>query len=126
MDIIAIKQIEKALGLTLPQYYVDLVTNYPTELLKSDAPDFALLDDPEVVIAENQAVRGKPFYGGSWPDNLLIIGTNGCGDFYVTKLVGEEFSTGFFDHEIPAFLPHSKSRSEFIAKLLQESNDASA
>lgn len=126
MDIKAITQIEAALGVALPQHYVELVTNYPTELLETDAPDFALLDDPKAVIEENMAVRGKPFYGGMWPDNFLIIGTNGCGDLYVTKLNGEEFSTGFFDHEKPAFFPHSASRSEFIEKLREESNRVGA
>ena len=81
MDIEAIRQIEAALGITLPNHYVELVTNYPLELLSADAPDFALLDNPEMVIAENRAVRGKPFYGGIWPDGIFIMGTNGCGDF---------------------------------------------
>ncbi len=124
MNTDAIAQIEMALGVTLPQHYVELVTNYPPELLETDSPDFALLDSAESVIEENIAVRGKPFYGGIWPENLLVIGTNGCGDLYVTMLNGKEFSSGFFDHEKPAFFPHSNSRSEFIAKLLQESNHA--
>lgn len=126
MDIEGITEIEAAIGVALPQHYVELVTNYPKELLETDAPDFGLLDDPKAVIEENRAVRGRPFYGGMWPDNFLIIGTNGCGDLYVTKLNGEEFSSGFFDHEKPAFFPHSTSRGEFIKKLLEESNRVGA
>jgi len=88
-----------ALGIGLPPHYVELVTNYPSELLATDAPDFALLDDPAAVIDENLAIRGKPFYGGVWPVNLIDIGTNGCGDLYVTRLDEKGFSVGFFDHE---------------------------
>lgn len=126
MDLEEIENIEKALGVRLPAHYIELVTNYPPELLETDAPDFALLDDPSEVISENKAVRGKPFYGRVWPDNFVIIGTNGCGDLYVTKLDAKEFSTGFFDHESPAFYPHSSSRAEFVSKLVQESNNGSA
>jgi len=126
MDLEAIEKIERALGLKLPAHYVELVTNYPPELVVTDAPDFALLDDPSMVIEENAAVRGKPFYGRVWPENFIIIGTNGCGDLYVTKLNATEFSAGFFDHEVPAFYPHSESREEFVSKLVQESNSGSA
>lgn len=122
MNIKDIAHIENALGFKLPPGYVELVTSYPVELSQTDAPDFALLDDPEQVIAENQAVRGQEFYGDVWPSNLLIIGTNGCGDLYVTKLNDTTFTSGFFDHEVPAFFPHSASREEFVAKAIQESN----
>jgi len=107
----------------LPKHYVELVTNYPPELADTEAPDFALLDDPSMVIEENQAVRGKPFYGKVWPENFMVIGTNGAGDLYVTKLNAQSFSTGFFDHEEPAFHPHSQSREEFIEKILKELRD---
>ncbi|TAH11351.1 MAG: hypothetical protein EAZ11_09405 [Curvibacter sp.] len=122
MNLAGIKQIETALSIGLPPHYVELVTNYPSELLATDAPDFALLDDPATVIDENLAVRGKPFYGGVWPDNLIVIGTNGCGDLYVTRLDEKGFSVGFFDHEKPAFFPHSNSKAQLIEKLLAESN----
>lgn len=120
MRIEEIKAIEKAVGISLPAHYVELVTNYPGELAETEAPDFALLDSAESLIEENLSVRGKPFYGGTWPDNFFIIGTNGCGDLYVTKLNAKEFSVGFFDHEAPAFFPHSSSRGEFISKVLSE------
>lgn len=117
-----IARIESVLGLKLPLGYVNLVTSYPPELLSTDAPEFALFNRADAVIAENVAVRGKEFFGGIWPSDLIIIGANGCGDLYVTKLGDTEFTSGFFDHEVPAFFPHSVSEQEFIGKLLQESN----
>lgn len=125
MDVNEINRIESALEVRLPAYYVELVTNYPKELLGTEAQDFGLLDNPDVIIEENRSVRLGDFYGGKWPANLLVIGINGCGDYYVTKLNDDKFSTGFFDHETPAFFPHSTSRSEFIEKLLAEQNDES-
>ena len=126
MDTTAITKIEAALGVKLPDHYIELVTNYPAELEETEAPDFALFDNPDVIISENSAVRGKSFYGGTWPENLFIIGNNGCGDLYVTTLNSNEFSTGFFDHEAPAFFPHSTSRAEFISKIVAEQNGEGA
>ena len=115
-----IESIEAALRISLPKHYVELVTNYPQELLGTEAEDFALINNAKQLISENHSVRTGPFYGSRWPSNLLLIGTNGCGDFYVTTLEAKGFSTGFFDHEQPAFLPHSNSRQEFIQKILSE------
>ena len=120
MDVIDLKAIETALQIKLPQHYAELVTNYPNELLGTDAEDFALINDSRQLIDENRSVRSGHFYGSRWPNNLLLIGTNGCGDFYVTALNAREFSTGFFDHEQRAFVPHSHSRLEFIEKVLVE------
>ncbi|PSV32886.1 SMI1/KNR4 family protein [Photobacterium sp. GB-72] len=78
-----VKRIEKETGLTFPKCYVDIVTNYPSELLDSDAPDFGLLDDPEEIISENLEVREHGYFGEKWPERYLIIGKNGCGDYYV-------------------------------------------
>ena len=120
MDVADIKAIEAALQIKLPQHYAELVTNYPIELLGTEAEDFALINNAKQLIDENHSVRFGHFYGSRWPNNLLLIGTNGCGDFYVTALNATEFSTGFFDHEQRAFLPHSHSRREFIDNVLAE------
>lgn len=45
-----ITKIEVELGVSLPQFYIDLVTSYPPELSETEAPDYGLLDDPETII----------------------------------------------------------------------------
>lgn len=115
-----IEKIEKETGLKLPQGYIDIVTHYPAELLDSDAADFGLLDDPDVIIEENISVRKSGYFGEKWPDHYLIIGQNGCGDYYVTNLNSNEFSVGFSDHEVMACNLYASNLKEFIEKYLSE------
>lgn len=126
MTVTEVQEIERLLGLALPRHYVEMVVNYPSALLGTEAEDFGLLNTPEAVVEQNTEVRNGPFYGAKWPDRYLVIGENGCGDLYVTKLDATEFSVGFFDHEQRAFVPHSSTKEEFVAKLLHEQGDASA
>jgi hypothetical protein len=115
-----IKRIESATGLKLPQCYVEVVTNYPSELLDSDAQDYGLLDDPEVIIEENISVRKNGYFGEKWPERYLIIGQNGCGDYYVTTLNANEFSVGFSDHESMSCNLYANNLAEFIEKYLND------
>lgn len=115
-----INRIEKETGLKLPECYIEVVTNYPIALLESDAPDFGLLNDPEVIIAENNLVRSDGYFGEQWPDHFLVIGQNGCGDYYVTTLEGIEFSVGFADHETMTCNLYAENITEFIGKYLAE------
>jgi hypothetical protein len=115
-----IERIEKETEFKFPQCYIDVVTNYPAELLKSDAPDFGLLDDPDEIIMENNDVRSSGYFGQKWPDRYLIIGKNGCGDYYVVSHDSKEFSVGFADHEAMDCMLYANNLNEFIEKYLSE------
>ncbi len=115
-----IERIEKETELKFPQCYIDVVTNYPAELLKSDAPDFGLLDDPDEIIMENNDVRSSGYFGQKWTERYLIIGKNGCGDYYVVSQESKEFSVGFADHEAMDCKLYANNLNEFIEKYLSE------
>ncbi len=115
-----ISSIENGIGLKLPQSYVEVITSYPKELLDSDAPDFGLLDDPETVIKENNSVRKNGYFGEKWPERYIIIGHNGCGDYYVTTPESTTFSIGFSDHEKMECKPYARDLKEFIGNYLSE------
>ena len=115
-----IENIEALTNLKLPQSYIDVVTNYPVELLDSDAQDFGLLNSPDEIIEENNSVRKNGYYGEKWPDNYLIIGHNGCGDHFVTVLDATHFSVGFSDHEEMRCTKYADNLNEFISKYLSE------
>jgi hypothetical protein len=117
-----IRNIEEAIKLKLPQAYIDVVIDYPSELLESDAPDFGLLDDPDEIINENISVRENGYFGEAWPERYIIIGQNGCGDYYVTTPESTSFSVGFSDHEKMECRAYANDLKEFIAKYLSEKN----
>ncbi|NRB82132.1 MAG: SMI1/KNR4 family protein [Saccharospirillaceae bacterium] len=117
---IEITKIENETGITLPKCYVNVITNYPKELLDSDAQEFGLLNDPDDIIEVNLEVREDGYFGEKWPSEYFIIGSNGCGDFYVIVLDAEEFSVGFSDHESMECNHYANNLNEFIEKYLSE------
>lgn len=117
-----IATIELALGFPLPKAYVDVVTNYPRALAETEAPDFGLFDDASLVIDANRLVRNDGYFGEQWPDQYVIIGENGCGDYYVVMKNANQFSVGFADHEAMECNPFASDLEEFVGKLLVEQN----
>ena len=120
MNLSDIDEIENKTGLVFPKWYIDIVTDYPKELIGTDAPDFALLDDPTLVIEENIHVRKYGYFGEKWPERYLIVGLNGCGDYWVVVTDSDTFSIGFSDHETMECRPYASSLNEFTQKYLSE------
>jgi len=115
-----INKIQTKTGVTLPEYYVEFVTQYPKELSETEAPDYGLLDDPSEIIEQNIDVRMNGYFGEKWPERYFIIGQNGCGDYYVIDLQSQNFSIGFSDHEAMECTLYASNKEEFISKLLRE------
>ncbi len=115
-----IAAIERALGFSLPHPYTNVVTNYPPALADTEAPDFGLFNDPALVIDANRTVRENGYFGEQWPDQYVIIGENGCGDYYVVTKTSTEFSVGFADHEAMECNPFASNLNDFVAKLIAE------
>ena len=120
MKISDIHLIQHQTGITLPDFYVELVTAYPLELSHSEAVDFGLMSDASAVIRENLCVRAEGYFGEPWPNQYFIIGHNGCGDYFVIKHATRDFSVGFADHELMECRPYASSRVEFIQLLLAD------
>ncbi len=112
--------IELNTGTKLPESYKQIVTNYPKELLGTEAEDYGLLNDPSVIIEENNDLRKNGFYGEPWPEQYFVIGQNGCGDYYVISLNNKEFSVGFACHEKMACNPYAANIVNFIDTYLSE------
>ena len=121
MNLDDIKQIQDETGIECPEFYVQVITNYPSKLENTDAPDFGLLDDPEVIIYENNDVRTQGCFGAAWPSHYFIIGQNGCGDYYVVDLDKKEFSVYFACHESLSFTLFASNLQEFISRYLSQS-----
>jgi len=115
-----IDEIVNKTGLSFPKWYVDIITNYSEALIETDAPDFGFLDDPNQIIEENIDVRENGYFGEAWPERYLIVGLNGCGDYWVIITNSDTFSIGFSNHETMECRPYANSLDEFIQKYKSE------
>jgi hypothetical protein len=115
-----IDEIELKTGLKLPKWYVDIITNYPKELNETDAPDFGLLNEPLEIIEHNNEVRKNGYFGEDWPERYIIIGQNGCGDYWVIIQDSDAFSIGFSNHELMECIPYASTLEQFISKYQSE------
>lgn len=115
-----VKKIEKNTEIKLPEFYKQVLLNYPKELVGTEAEDFGLLNDADVIIYENNDVRRNGYFGEAWPARYFIIGQNGCGDYFVINLNGTTFSVGYACHEKMECIAYAKSLDEFVEKYLAE------
>jgi len=129
-------ELQTLTGFDIRPDYVELVSNFPSQLMNIQRADdgseaegrvntVELLSDPTDVLDINQEVRsssiphpdGHEFF---WPDQVLAIGENGEGDYYAIDLAGEYPGVLFFDHQLVEFEEITDSLDEYV-ELLQES-----
>jgi hypothetical protein len=127
--------LEKLCEATLPADYVALLNAYPPHLLSAEraedghdsegtVSEVELLADPMQVVAINQEVRmgtvhdpdGNEF---RWPDQLLVIGETGDGDYYCVDCDGEHPGVLQFRHHPVEFEFITDSLQEFVELLLE-------
>jgi len=124
---------------TVPQEYIQLLRNFPAELAnQSRSPhqhtddacvsDLELLNHPDDIVTINLEARshciadpdGNEFH---WPDQLLIIGENGEGDYYCLDSTGEHSGVLQYRHVLVEFDLITDSRDEYV-ELLKEAYSA--
>ena len=59
MNYEAIESIQDKTGIKLPESYKQIILNYPNELLGTEAGNFGLLNDAEVIIEENNEIQSE-------------------------------------------------------------------
>jgi predicted Zn-dependent protease len=106
-----IRQIEEALGLTIPSEYALLLLDHPEV-----SQNFELLDSAENIINENLEVRQKGFWGVQWEATYLVIGIDGCGNNYFIATNPFDRRVYLADHE-DVFDPSNLSRLTSYATL---------
>jgi len=127
--------LERLCEATLPADYIELLNGYPPQLLcvvraedgsasEGMVSDVELLADPIRVVAINREVRlgtvhdpdGNEF---RWPDQLLVIGETGDGDYYCVDCDGEHPGVLQFRHHPVEFEFIADSLQEFVELLLE-------
>ncbi len=132
-------QIQKLTGFAIRDDYAELIGQFPSQLLNIPRSDdgaddegwvntVELMSDLMDVLDANQEVRFGPVthpdgHEFTWPDQVLVIGEDGEGDYYCIDLAGEYSGVLFFDHQLVEFEEITESLSEYV-ELLQESFSA--
>lgn len=106
-----IARIEAELGISLPAPYCEFVLAYPQSLREAKfaynqepASASFVFDNPQLVIDLNRGMRepGLLVMDGEtapWPNEYLIIGADGGGNYWCVKLGGRSKAVWFFEHE---------------------------
>jgi len=128
-------ELERLCEASLPADYVRLLGSYPDVLRSavradhgSDSDGFVsdveLLANPTDILEINREVRlgtildpeGREF---RWPDQLLVIGETGDGDYYCVDTDGEHTGVLQFRHHAVEFEIITDSLHEFVEMLVE-------
>lgn len=131
----AIHQLEQLLGQRLPENYLLAMKDYPDSLTRacrsiddSEMEGFVseveFVRDFECVLYLNVETRsdsvqepgGLEFF---WPEQFLVIGETGGGDYYCVDVEGEVEGVMQFDHQAVQFDVVADSLQEFV-EILEE------
>jgi hypothetical protein len=130
-----VQDLEHLCDAQLPVEYRHLLKSYPSILAtacRADSGDDSegfvseveLLSSPADVLVINREVRavsildpeGQEF---RWPDQLLVIGETGDGDYYCVDLDGEHAGVLQFRHHAVEFETLADSLEEFVDMLTE-------
>lgn len=128
-----IQQLKEIVGTELPPAYLKLLADYPASLLsarraldESDTEgcvhEVELVSDVAGVLFLNRECRansimepeGLEFF---WPEQLLVIGETGGGDYYCLDTESPDDEVIQFDHQATEFEVIADSLKEFVAIL---------
>jgi hypothetical protein len=121
-----VETLETTFGVTLPDRYVELLLEYPEDLVatKTDLgwkqesiADRQLLNDATKLCKLNEFVRcpGTPWTDddGPWPNRFFAIGDNECGDYWAVDTSDPNSPVYFYDHDRGTFARQFGSAQEF-------------
>lgn len=137
----AIQQLQQLLGQDLPDDYLSLLEVYPASLSSARRAvdetetegmvcQVEFLDDLESVLVLNLECRadsvaepdGLEFF---WPEQFLVIGETGGGDYYCVDVDGDVDGVMQFDHMAVQFEVVADSLQEFV-EILEDTFCSSA
>ena len=137
-----LQQLTELIGWELPAEYLAMLEQYPatlsTRTREFDHPDceesvaeVELLNDPQTILAINQEARrecilepnGDEFV---WPDQMMVIGETGTGDYFCIDVSGDVDGVIQYNHQAVTFEIIADSLAEFIEMLEETLNGEAA
>ena len=122
-----ILRVEAALGYPLPGEYRYFLLRYSEEVrrIKQAVPRWAALwITAEDIIHGNQNARryavGMTVDDEPWPEDYMVVGTNGGGDYWFVDRSGAMWGIGIWRHEGGGVEEQYESFEDYLAELRRE------
>lgn len=118
-------KIESALGYSLPAHYRTFILQHGNEIrrIENALPLRSVLytDPEEMIDANNFSRTGDVFRLGEgqlpWPENYLLVATDGGGDYWYVHRDGADPGVWFWSHESCETKRDSASLDDYLKKL---------
>lgn len=138
MAAINVELIEDRLGVKLPNAYRKLLIDYPQSLhdtkldlgwKQEPISERELYGDAERIICANVDQRRLSTQWFSddiepWPDHMLVIGDDQCGNYWCLDLRDSDDRVVFYDHDAGGFQDDSDSLAEYVEKTIREIHES--
>jgi hypothetical protein len=109
------EQLERSLGIRLPDTYRDAMLAYafPPD---SPAAELWLPDHAKTTLETNRQIRAVTLDGRPWPQHLIAIGGDGGEEMYLLDCATSPYAVLVFDIETGGTRPCAASFTEFLDK----------
>jgi SMI1/KNR4 family protein SUKH-1 len=119
MRAVELDDVEESLGIVLPDSYRDILRRVASRPLRGMLAEL-VCTDAQKLIELNQYVGGwaRPVAGlPDWPDDLFVIGDDGCGNYYAIRHAEDDSPVLFFDHEADELQQCARSIQDFCKRI---------
>lgn len=124
------KLIESTLNISLPDFYIKAIENYPFKAVdKLDFIEDDLVRDTDWIIENNTQLRSSKFFNQEWPLHYFAFAHDGFGNYMFLNLKDDDKTIYFADHEEElglsnlSNLEYSSSMAEYIAMSIEDQKE---
>lgn len=118
-------------GLTLPAKWAGYMLSYPAALQGLVRPngigvrEYEFCHEPQLLKELNEDVRFGPVIDSEnilydWPEEFLVIGDNGVGDYFCIDTNDAECNVLYFDHQLGEFFELGETLDTFVECLVEQ------
>ena len=135
MSDLTTSQLAEMLGCPLPDNYLQLLNNYPPQLVtamraiddsesEGRVSEVELMESLSMALELNLEARGDSLVRPdgieiAWPDQFLIIGESGAGDYFCIDAAGDVEGVMRYDHQAVEFEVIADSLNEYVEMLTE-------
>jgi hypothetical protein len=111
-------ELEESLGIELPDSYRRAIGRLARKNPRGMLTQLVCTDTQQLV-EMNEHVSGFAPVAGlpDWPDDLFVIGTDGCGNYYAIRHDEEDSPVLFFDHDRDELQQSADSIEDFCRRI---------